>query len=169
MPLETGAHGGEFVVLAVPNGHHEVGPDERHDLTDLDDLTGGGEHLVGAVTHRLEDDEEQVVAVGLQLGALVRVHRVLDGERVQPELLRDLGEVVLAGIREPDPHEAATRPHLCDGCRQRRRSVDAPALSVDRAADDRVLDDRRRVNCLVVKRVRSARCAGHRNLLGLGR
>jgi hypothetical protein len=32
------AQSGEAAVLTVADGHHEVGPDEKHDLTGFDDL-----------------------------------------------------------------------------------------------------------------------------------
>ncbi len=47
------------------------------------------------------------MAVLLELGSLVAVARVLDGERVQVELLLHLGELGLGGVLERHPHEAA--------------------------------------------------------------
>ena len=53
------------------------------------------------------EDGEQGVVVALQLGPLVGVDGVLDGQRVQPELLGDTGEFGLGRLVQPDPDEAA--------------------------------------------------------------
>ncbi len=89
-------------MLAVAHGDHEVGADEHHDLAGGDDLAGGGQLVVVEVGDGLEYDEEGV-AVTLDLGALVGLDGVLDGEGVQPE---DLGQPLdLGGLRlvQPDP------------------------------------------------------------------
>ena len=74
-------------LAAVPDGDDEVPAGEAHHLAGLDDLAGRGELGVLDVVDGLEDGEEGVV-VPLQLGPLVGVDGVLDGERVQPELAR---------------------------------------------------------------------------------
>ena len=43
--------------------------------------------------------------VAVQLGSLVRLDRVLDGERGEPELVRDLVQVVPVGEAEVGPDE----------------------------------------------------------------
>ncbi len=52
----------------------------------------------------MENDEDRV-AVDLQLRALVRSMGVLDGEVVQAELALDAAEEVLVRLVEADPHE----------------------------------------------------------------
>ena len=49
------------------------------------------------------------VVVALQLGPLVGVDGVLDGQRVQPELRGDTGEFGLGRLVQTDPDEAAVR------------------------------------------------------------
>src|SRR5437868_10073616 len=102
--LKALAHLAQRAVLAVPHGHHEVGAEEDHDLAGADDLAGRGELVVVEVGDALEDHEERV-AVPLDLGTLVRLDGVLDGERVQVE---DLGQPLdLRGGRlvQTDPDE----------------------------------------------------------------
>ena len=43
--------------------------------------------------------------VPVELGTLVRLQRVLDGELVQPELSGQLVKLFLRGSREIDPHD----------------------------------------------------------------
>ena len=61
----------QHLTVAVPHGDHEVGPEEHGDLGYLDHF------LVVHVAHRLENDEQDI-AVRLQLGALMCLDRVLD-------------------------------------------------------------------------------------------
>ncbi|GHD61566.1 hypothetical protein GCM10010317_055520 [Streptomyces mirabilis] len=51
-------------------------------------------------------DEEEGVVVAFQLGALVGVEGVLDGQGVQAEGARDGLELVLGGFVQADPDEA---------------------------------------------------------------
>ena len=53
---------------------------------------------------RTEDDEERV-AVLLELRPLVGTERILDGEVVQPERLLQGSEELLVWLLEADPHE----------------------------------------------------------------
>jgi hypothetical protein len=80
----------------VTDGEHEVAPREHVDLTELYRLT-----LVDVVG-RFEHHEESL-SVALYLGTLVGLDRVLDRQRVQPELLGHGGEFLLGGLVEPDP------------------------------------------------------------------
>jgi hypothetical protein len=52
-------------------------------------------------------DQEQRVAVELELGPLVGVQRILDRERVQAELRLDLPQLRLIGLVKADPDEVA--------------------------------------------------------------
>ena len=74
--------------------------DEHVDLAGLDRV------LLVDVPERLEH-EEQRVAVVLELGPLVGVAGVLDGQRVQVEGARDQLELVGAGVVDADPLEVA--------------------------------------------------------------
>ena len=65
-------------------------------------------------------DAEQRVAVALELGALVGVDRVLDGELVEVELARDLGELLVRRAVEPDPGDPAGAPAGGRRCRRAR-------------------------------------------------
>ena len=91
-------------MVTVADRHHEIGPDEDHDLAGLHDLAGIGHRLVLHVLDGLEHQEQRVV-VALQLRPLVRVHGVLDGQFVQPEHIGHRRHLVLVGFVQPDPHE----------------------------------------------------------------
>jgi hypothetical protein len=84
----------------VAHRHHEVLSDEDVDLAELDGL--GLVHVAGGA----QDDEERSV-VALDLGPLVRLDGVLDGQRVQPELRGHGGELLLGGRVQPDPRQPA--------------------------------------------------------------
>ena len=94
------AHAAQLARLAVAHGDDVVVAEEDQDLAELDHL--GRVHVAG----RLEHDEDHL-AEDLELGALVGVDRVLHGQRVQVELAADRLELLLAGLVEPDPGEAA--------------------------------------------------------------
>ena len=66
------------------------------------------------------------------------VQRVLDGQRVQPERLGDVVELVLGGLVQPDPDEVAgLGGELATRRVARRQVVDDPlALAVHGAVDD---------------------------------
>ena len=55
------------------------------------------------VEARAVGGQEQVGAVAVELGSLALVHRVLDGQRVQAELLAEHGEVVVVGGAQVEP------------------------------------------------------------------
>ena len=66
------------------------------------ELAGG--QLAGAgVEPGRVGGQEQVAGVAVELGPLVLVHGVLDGQRVQPELLAQHGEVVAVGVAQVQP------------------------------------------------------------------
>jgi hypothetical protein len=97
---ETAADRFDDRVAAVLDGDHEVLPGEQHDLAG--DQLGPG--LV--VVQRLEHDEEAFV-VDVKFGALVGVDRVLDRERVRSEVEREVVELVVGRLAQPEPDEAA--------------------------------------------------------------
>src|SRR4051812_48241343 len=82
--------------VAVADGDQVALAHEDQDLAELDLLD------VLVVARRLEDHEE-VLAVLLELGPLMGVDRVLDRERVQPELGPDRLELLLGRLVQPDP------------------------------------------------------------------
>jgi hypothetical protein len=67
-------------------------------LAELDALV---DHLGGA------GDDEQAVAVALDLGPLVRLRRIVDGELVEIELLLDDSKLGVGRLEQPDPDEMA--------------------------------------------------------------
>lgn len=121
----------------MPDGDEEVPAGEAHDLAGLDDLAVGGEFVVLDVVDGLEDGEQGVV-VALQLGPLVGLDGVLDGERVKPELPGDTGEFGLARLVQTDPHEPAVAAHLAHRLVRAQLLVGLhpPAVAVDGAVDD---------------------------------
>jgi len=80
----------------VAHRQDEVGPHEEVDLSEL--------HLLQVVdvTRRTQHDEQRA-AVPLQLGTLVRAHRVLDRQLVQVEFRCQGGDLGLVRPVEPDP------------------------------------------------------------------
>ena len=98
--LEVVARVREVDALPVADRHDEVATDEHVDLAGLHRV------LLVDVPERLED-EEQRVAVVLELGPLVGVAGVLDGQRVQVEGAGDGSQLVRAGVVHADPLEVA--------------------------------------------------------------
>ena len=111
--------------------------DEDVDLAELDLLD------VVEVARRAQDDEQRV-AVALELGSLVGDDRVLDRQLVQAELLGDVEQQRLRRPEEADPAIAlgplAQQPGRFD---DRQRALDAPPRLVDRRVDDARLGRRR--------------------------
>lgn len=105
IPFEVFAQRAEGAVPPVPYGHHEVGAGEDHDLAGVDDLAGGRQFGVFDVRDGLEDGEQDI-AVVLDLGSLMGLDGVLDGERMQAEQLRDPRELRLGGLVQAEPDEA---------------------------------------------------------------
>ena len=99
MGLEVQAHVVQRAALAVADGDHEALADEDHDLADLDELVAVD--VAGGL-----EDHEQRVAVELELGALVGVDGVLDGQRVQLEVVAHRLDDARARVVQADPDEA---------------------------------------------------------------
>jgi hypothetical protein len=96
---------------SVPAFHHPLDVEPRV-LADGDQRPGGdersqltGDQLAGVM---IQADgvggEEVVVLVAVQLGPLMLLDGVLDGQRVQPELLGDDLQVLLVGLAQVQPH-----------------------------------------------------------------
>src|SRR5215208_6526593 len=81
--------------------NHEVGANERVDLTEL--------HRLGLVdvTSRFQD-RKQCLSVAFYLRTLVGIDRVLDRQRMQPELLSHGGELLLGGLVETYPCQSVS-------------------------------------------------------------
>ncbi len=132
--LHPASHDGQVRSLAVPDGQHEVRADEDVDLAELDLLD------VIEVTRGAQDDEQRV-AVALQLRTLVGDDRVLDRDLVQPELLADRQELRLCRPEQPDPgHRALLPAQTRSDLGHRCRALDPSAVPVDRRVDDALLD-----------------------------
>ena len=131
--LELGPHGAELGRRAVAHVHEEPFAEEGLDLPELDvlqllDVAGGLQH------------HEEAVVVLLELGALVGLEGVLDGELVEVERLADGGELLSRRLEQPDPDEAV-------GLGQRGvggRRVEAPFLA-DATHVEGAVDDHRRI------------------------
>jgi hypothetical protein len=112
----------------MPDGHHELRSGEDVYLTEL--LRLG---LIDVASRA--QNEKKRLAIALELGTLVGMHRILDYERVQIELSRERGELLLVGPIQPDPGDtdASTR-----GVQRRHRAgrSRAPAVAIDRAIYD---------------------------------
>ena len=94
--LELVAQFAQVGRFAVADRDHKVRSGEDMHLAELDGL--GLVDVPGRAQHA-----EQRGAVPLELRALMGVHRVLDGERVQVELARDLVELLVGRAVEADP------------------------------------------------------------------
>jgi hypothetical protein len=96
------------------------------DLADLDDLDR-------VDVARRAQHHEQHVAVAFYLGPLVCADRVLDGEAVQRELLRDRLDLLGRRAQEPDPAEAAAMVGALAQLRERpvQRARRGSSLAVD--------------------------------------
>src|SRR5215204_4931513 len=113
----------------VADRDHELGADEEHDLAELDGVVGVD--VAGGL-----EDHEQGVVVDLELGPLVGVDGVLDGQLVQVELAPDRVELRLVRLVQPDPDKGVVGvPGLV---RLVQGHLARPALAVlaDRAVDD---------------------------------
>ncbi len=108
---------------------HELGADEEHDLAELDGVVGVD------VAGRLEDHEQGVV-VDLELGPLVGVDGVLDGQLVEAELAPDRVELGLVGLVQTDPDKGVLGAAGLIGLVQGQLARLALAVLVDRAVDD---------------------------------
>jgi hypothetical protein len=102
--LQVLPQAGQLTVLTVPDRDDEPRPAEHHHLAGLNHLAGGGQILVRDVPDGLEYGEQRVV-VPLELGALVRLGRVLQGQCVQTELLADDGQLAIVRLEQADPDE----------------------------------------------------------------
>jgi hypothetical protein len=128
----------ELRLGGVPDGDDEVRAEEQVHLADLDDLVGVD--VAGRAQHH-----ELGAAVALQLGALVGVDGVLDRQRVQPELRRDLVDLVDARPQHADPAERGCLAAVIGTAALQRldRAVDGVGRRCPLAVDvDRVVDHR---------------------------
>jgi hypothetical protein len=67
------------------------------------------------VADRLEDGEQHVV-IPLELGSVVRVHRVFDGELMKAKRIGDAGDLVIVRLVQTDPDERiVSSTDLLDG------------------------------------------------------
>jgi hypothetical protein len=127
--LQPPTHRPQLRGVAVAHRDDELGADEDRDLAKEDGL-----RLVH-VASRPQDDEE-CLAIALELRALMRLDRVLDREFVQVELARHRGELLLTRLVETEPGDGALglagRVQFGKVGRLRR----TPPLTVDSLVDD---------------------------------
>ena len=107
----------------------EAVADEDEDFAELDPLLGIDP------AGRLQDDEERI-AVDLELRPLVRLDRVLDGQLVEAELAADRLELLLGWLVQADPGEDTFAPALLVGVFERDRLCAPASVLVDRLIDD---------------------------------
>ena len=79
--------------------------------------------------------DEQDVAVALELRALVAGQGVLDGERVQRELVGDLSDLLGRRAEEPDPGHAVLIARVLEGLVEARRILDPLSGDVHAVVD----------------------------------
>jgi hypothetical protein len=127
--LEPPTHRAQLRRVAVAYGDHELRADEDLDLPERDRL-----RLV-QVAGGPQDDEERV-AVALELRALMRLDRILNRELVQVELARHRRELLLARLVETQPGDDVAG--LAGGMQlgEVAGRTRALAVSVDGVVDD---------------------------------
>src|SRR3954463_9032602 len=97
----------ELGARRAPDGDDERAGDVDVDLDGLERRLG----LVPAAPHGVED-EQQVVAVGVELRALVELDGVLQCHRVQAEDVAERQDLLRRGVREVQPEELVALPQL---------------------------------------------------------
>jgi hypothetical protein len=120
----------------VTNGDDEVPAEEEGDLADVD-------HLVVVDVADGFQHREALVAVALDLGALVRVHGVLHRQRRQVEDRREPVDVGRRGSVQPDPDEPAGGLRLLQGLRHVVHDLRRRPGAVQLAGHDRQSRQRR--------------------------
>lgn len=114
----------------MPHGDHEVAPDKDVQLAEVDLLR------VVEIARGAQDDEEGA-AVALQLGPLMGLQGVLDGERVEVELRGEREQFVPAGAVQADPGEGLGGGALLpEGLGERVMGADAASVAVEDGVDD---------------------------------
>lgn len=114
----------------MSHGEHEVAADEDMQLPEID-LFGVVEVARGA------QDDEEGAAVALQLGALVGLQGVLDGEGVEVEFRRQGEQFVAAGAVQADPGEGAGGGALLpERLGERVMGADPVSVAVENGVDD---------------------------------
>ena len=117
--------------LAVSHGDDEPVSEEEQDLAELDDVFGLD------VAGRLEDEEERI-AVDLELRPLMSVNRILDRELVEGELSPHCIELILVRLVQPDPDEGVATLRRLERLLEREIAVVPKSILVDGAVDDHV-------------------------------
>src|SRR5204863_785616 len=79
--------------------------------------------------------EDEVAVVHLELGPLVAMARVVDGERVQGELLLQELEVAVIRVRDVEPHARALLHDEVGGARRIERLLLEHALAIETTCD----------------------------------
>ena len=122
--LQAVAHRREGRNLPVAHRHHEILPHEDVSLAEL--------YLVRfvEVAGGLEHDEKRPI-VALELGPLVGLHGVLDGQLVQPELFGYRGELLFGRFVETDPGQRLPRLAGLVGLAQRTGVIGPLAVHVE--------------------------------------
>lgn len=114
----------------MPDRDHEVRAHEDVQLAEVDLLRGV------QVAGRAQDHEQRL-AVALQFGSLVCLHRVLDGQRVEVELRCQGEEFALGGAGEADPgHAGRLFAQFAERVGEGVRRRDAHAVPVEGGLDD---------------------------------
>ncbi len=127
--LQLLAHVRQRRALAVPDRDHVVGAHEELDLSELDSLEGVD------VASGLEHHEE-IPVVDLDLGPLVRAHRVLDRQVVEPELAPHRKELGRRRLEEADPHERVRLAGCLQRLLERQLTRASQPVGVHRAVHD---------------------------------
>ena len=113
----------------MADGDDEAGVDEEHQLADLD-------HLLGVDVAGGLDDDEEGVAVELELGPLVRFDRVLDRQLVEVESAGDLPELLRRRFEHAEPDEGPVPARRRAGLVEREVVAAAQPFLVGGALDD---------------------------------
>lgn len=127
--LEPIAHGVVRAGRAEPDGDQVIAAQEQRGLAIGD--------LLALLELGRARDDEQALAIDLDLGHLRRVERVLDRQRVKIELAARLLHLGRGRLAQPDPVEAVRRQRHAGLPIQRERVVFGASGGITARGDDR--------------------------------
>lgn len=113
----------------MPHRNYEVGIDKEQDLAELDDLNRVD------ITRRF-GDSEQSLAIGLELGSLVGLHRIFHRQLVEVESHPCCLELLLGWLVEPYPGTGVGFTPELTGMFEIERLVEPVAVFVNRSVND---------------------------------
>ena len=128
--FETAAHNRQVGAFGMSQSDDEVGADEHVQFAELDfffviEIACGPQH------------QKQRAVVPLDLGSLMRVDRIFDGQLMQIELVSQRFELGIVGAIQPDPrHRSCVALEVGVRLSEGSGARDPASVDVDRIVDD---------------------------------